>query len=165
MKLNLGLIIEDKAWREEDFISKNYIKNIVKDTLNHLEVFNSISEIELALLLTNDKKMQELNKSFLSKDKPTNVLSFPDVEIKNTELLEFTKSKDYIYLGDIAMGYNVIKLEATDANLTMRDHFTHLLVHGVLHLVGYDHIIPLEEEVMTRLEVDILKKYGISSPY
>lgn len=165
MKIDLGLIIEEKAWKQEDYVSKKNIANLIKQTLGNISAFQNVKTVEIALLLTDNEKMRKLNHEFRAQNKPTNVLSFPDVEIKSKDLLEFLHMKDYIYVGDIAMGYDKVKAEAGDGNIEMSDHFVHLLVHGVLHLVGYDHMEESEAKEMMDLEVQILKKFGILSPY
>ncbi|MGV2431929.1 MAG UNVERIFIED_CONTAM: rRNA maturation RNase YbeY [Rickettsiaceae bacterium] len=109
--------------------------------------------------------MQELNREFRDKNKPTNVLSFPDTIFNRNDLLELSSKKEYIYLGDVALGYDTIKLEATELNIPIYEHVTHLIVHSVLHLLGYDHEEESEEEEMMRLEIDLLKKLSIESPY
>ena len=165
MKIDLGLIIEHKPWKMEPFAKKKVISHIISETLNASPAFQNIKDLEIAVLLTNDEKMQQLNGEFRDKNKPTNVLSFPDVEIKPNDLLEFLESKEYIYIGDIAIGYDIVKLEAIDANVTMRDHFIHLLVHGILHVIGYDHMNDMDEKEMMDLEIQILQKLEIASPY
>ena len=165
MKLNLGLITTYQPWRIEPFAKKKPISHIITETLKSLPAFHNIKEVEVALLLTDNDKMQELNTEFRKTNKPTNVLSFPDAEIKPQDLLEFTAAKEYIYIGDIAVGYDIIVQEAIDAGISTHDHFTHLLVHGVLHLIGYDHMNDEDAEEMMNLEVQILKKLGVKNPY
>ena len=121
--------------------------------------------METAILLTNNKKMQQLNLEFLKKNSPTNILSFPDIAINRYEILELSSKKEYICIGDIAMGYEIIQSEATERNIEMIDHFTHLLIHGILHLIGYDHQIQEEEKEMMALEIEILRSLNIKSPY
>jgi len=165
MKIDLGLIIEHKPWRLEPFAKKKVISNIIAETLKAIPAFQFIKDLEIAVLLTNNDKMEQLNTEFRDKNSPTNVLSFPDVEIKPHDLLEFLNAKEYIYIGDIAVGYDIVKLEAVDAGITMREHFIHMLVHGALHLVGYDHMNDKDEKEMMDLEIQILQKLGIDSPY
>lgn len=165
MKIDLGLIIEHKPWKMEPFAKKKVISKIISTTLKAIPAFQNIKDLEIAVLLTNDEKMQQLNGEFRDKNKPTNVLSFPDVEIKPRDLLEFLSEKEYIYIGDIAIGYDIVKLEAIEANISMHDHFVHLLVHGILHLIGYDHMNDKDEKEMMDLEIQILQKLGIGSPY
>ena len=107
----------------------------------------------LTVLLTSDARLKELNRDFRGKNKPTNVLSFPAAE--NAEG----------YRGDVALAYGVTLKEAEAAGKTFADHACHLVVHGVLHLAGYDHEKNRDAQVMEPLEVKILKRLGIADPY
>ena len=114
---------------------------------------------EVALLFTDDASIAEINAEWRGKDKPTNVLSFPtpdDMPVPEGEAYP---------LGDIVLAHGVITREAEEQGKTLQDHTTHLIVHGVLHLLGYDHESDGEAEEMERLEADILKGLGISDPY
>jgi len=102
------------------------------------------------ILLADDQKLRALNQDFRGKDKPTNVLSFPGGDG---------------YAGDIAIAYGVTVKEARAAAKSLADHATHLVVHGVLHLAGYDHERPKDAKVMEPLEVKILARLGIADPY
>lgn len=105
---------------------------------------------ELAVVLANDAFVKELNHTYRGKDKATNVLSFPG---------------EGRALGDIVLALETIKKEAMTQNKTLRDHVTHLLVHGVLHLHGYDHEIDNDAEKMEKQEIKILKKLKVGNPY
>ena len=107
----------------------------------------------VALLLASDGRMQSLNAQFRDQDKPTNVLSFPSGEAAPD------------FLGDIALGYETCKLEAKASELPLADHAAHLIVHGLLHLVGYDHQSDEDARVMEPLETEILAGMGIEDPY
>ena len=102
------------------------------------------------ILLADNKTLRRLNRDFRGKDKPTNVLSFPG---------------GLDYAGDIAIAYGVTGKEAKAAAKSLADHAAHLVVHGVLHLAGYDHERPKDALVMEPLEVKILKRLGIADPY
>ncbi len=106
-----------------------------------------------------------MNKEFRGKNYHTNVLSFPDTEIDFNNILEFKPNNDYFYLGDIAFCNEVIEEESAIQNISFQDHFTHLTIHSMLHLLGFDHQNDKEASAMEKLEVEILKKFGISSPY
>jgi probable rRNA maturation factor len=165
MKIKLSLLYENKLWKNENDITKNNICAIIKATLDNTEAFKNVKTVEIAVVLSDDDHSQRLNNEFLGKNYPTNVLSFPDNEIHYTELLEFSQNKDYIYIGDILMSYNIVKSESVDLGLSFYEHFTHLLIHGTLHLVGYDHQINTDEKIMMELETKVLKQFNIESPY
>lgn len=107
----------------------------------------------LTLLLTDDAALKRLNAQFRGKDKPTDVLSFPATANRED------------YLGDIAIAYGVTAREAQDAGKSFVDHAAHLVVHGVVHLLGYDHESPAEARIMEALEIAILSELGIADPY
>ena len=107
----------------------------------------------LTVLLSNDARLRALNRNFRAKDKPTNVLSFPAAENEDG------------YLGDIAIAYGVTAREAKAAGKPFGDHAAHLVVHGVLHLAGYDHELSRDAKKMESLEVKILARLGIADPY
>jgi probable rRNA maturation factor len=105
----------------------------------------------LTILLANDKRLRAFNVSFRRKDKPTNVLSFP---VRHGD-----------YLGDVAIAYGVAAKEARARKIKLADHATHLTVHGVLHLLGFDHETSRAARVMEPLETRILAELGIEDPY
>jgi probable rRNA maturation factor len=105
----------------------------------------------VTLLLADDARLHALNLSFRAQDKATNVLSFP------------ARRPDY--LGDVAMAYGVTRSEAREQGKTFSDHAAHLVVHGVLHLLGYDHETMRAAKIMEPLEVAILSELGIGDPY
>lgn len=111
----------------------------------------SIQDEKFSILLTNDKHIQVLNRDFRNKDKPTNVLSFPDGENE--------------YLGDIAISLQTIETEAKEQDKDFYHHFIHMVVHGLLHLKGHDHEDNSEAEKMESLEIKILADIDIKNPY
>ena len=112
---------------------------------------------ELSVLLTDDAEMHALNKQWRGLDKPTDVLSFPsdDPEIPGQPQ----------YLGDIAIGYDTALRDAETMKRPFEGHISHLLIHGFLHLLGYDHIEPDDAKVMEPLEAEILAGLGWPDPY
>jgi probable rRNA maturation factor len=115
-------------------------------------------DVGVSILLTTDSAVRKLNAQFRGKDKPTNVLSFPAEA-------EDTLPGDPQMLGDIAVAYGVCAKEAKAEGKTLNAHLSHLVVHGVLHLLGYDHERESEAETMERWERKILARLGISDPY
>jgi probable rRNA maturation factor len=114
---------------------------------------------ELSVLLCDDEAIAVLNGRWRGQEKPTNVLSFPAVPLHDAAPLDRTP------LGDIAIAYETLVREAAEGGKTASDHLAHLVVHGFLHLVGYDHQTDDEAELMERLERDILARIGIAEPY
>lgn len=119
-----------------------------------------------SILLAGDRRLRDLNREFRGKDKPTNVLSFSsaDPDFINGRTAGRFASAD-AHRGDIAIAYGVTKKEAKAAGKAFADHASHLVVHGVLHLAGYDHERPRDAKAMEPLEVKILKRLGIADPY
>ena len=107
---------------------------------------------ELSILVCGDASIQELNAKWRGKDKPTNVLSFPTDEHSSL-------------LGDIVISLDTTQREADLENKSLHDHFTHLVVHGFLHLFGYDHENESDAVEMEQLETDILAALDIADPY
>ena len=120
--------------------------------------------VEIAVRLTDDIEVQALNRDFRGKDKPTNVLSFPQVQ---DDLLEGLANSDdgEILLGDIVLARETCAREAEEKGVSLADHATHLIVHGTLHLVGYDHMDDASATAMEALEVKALASLGIANPY
>jgi probable rRNA maturation factor len=106
---------------------------------------------EIAVLLTDDQTLRDLNARFLGHDRPTNVLAFPDVAAGR--------------LGDIALAFGVCAREAADQGKPLADHLRHLTVHGVLHLMGYDHLTDEDAARMESAERELLAAMNIPDPY
>ena len=110
---------------------------------------------ELCLRVVDDEESQTLNASYRGIDKPTNVLSFPaDVDLPDANVL-----------GDVVICAPLVEFEAAEQNKHLADHYAHMVVHGVLHLMGYDHESEGEAEQMEQLEITILGELGIADPY
>jgi probable rRNA maturation factor len=120
--------------------------------------------VEVSVKFTDDAEVQTLNLQYRQKDKPTNVLTFPMVR---PDLIETLSNSDdgEILLGDIVLAHGVCLREATERGVTMEAHGAHLIVHGTLHLLGYDHIGDDEAEAMESLERQIMANLGLHDPY
>ena len=114
-------------------------------------------DFEVSVMLTDDAHIRELNRTWRQKDKPTNVLSFPAPDQPGAEGPR--------HLGDIALAYETLVRESEEESKALADHFAHLIVHGILHLLGYDHEDEEEAEDMEALEVKALATLGIADPY
>ena len=163
MKIVVDIIKESNLWKEQKYIKKTLVKKIINLIESELEVFKKTENLELAILLTDNEKIKILNNQFRKKDKATNVLSFPDRELNWEKLNEEDFAGDVI-LGDIALAYEIIESESLASNLPIQNHFTHLLLHAILHLLGYDHEEEKDGDVMRVLEIKILSKLDIKTP-
>lgn len=128
------------------------------------EIFRAVSAVteapigEVGLLFCNDDAIRRLNATYRGKDKPTNVLSFPAGPGP-------AQPGQPTFLGDIAVARETVLAEASEQKKTVRDHTAHMIVHGLLHLLGHDHEEPREADVMENLERRILESLRIENPY
>lgn len=155
----ITLVVEDQGWRSHRGIQAR-VKQAADAARKAVKLKGGFT-----ILLADDKKLRALNLDFRGKDKPTNVLSFPGADgfFHGRPAGRFASAD--AHAGDIAIAYGVTRKEAEQAGKSLADHVTHLVIHGVLHLAGYDHERPKEAKVMEPLEVKILKRLGIADPY
>ena len=128
-------------------------------------IADSALTVELSVRFTDDAEVKALNGAYRGKDKPTNVLSFPMVE---PELLEPLVEADggEVLLGDVVLAHGVCAAEAADKGIAVESHAAHLIVHGTLHLLGYDHETgEADAEAMEQVESEALAAIGIADPY
>ncbi len=130
----------------------------VRESLADEQVFRHFGTgvIEISIVLADDRFVQNLNKTYRNKDKPTNVLSFPQDPDENSKIIN---------LGDVVLAYETVKAESLSQNKNFNDHLAHLLVHGILHLLDYDHEDDREAQKMESLEIRVLERLGIKNPY
>jgi len=121
---------------------------------------------ELSVVLADDETVRGLNHQYRGKDKPTNVLSFPLHEEEDGPAESLAPGGPLpILLGDVILAYGVVARESSEQGKPFADHLTHLVIHGVLHLLGYDHIEDADADRMENLETEILSGLGIPDPY
>lgn len=157
-KCNIDICLEDDRWQAYTVTQK--IPEIIEAALTHLKISKPI---ETTVLLTDDKELKSLNKKFRGQNKPTNVLSFPCFEPE--ELVDIKQLPAPVMIGDIALALETIMEESVQQSKTIDDHVTHLVVHGLLHLLGYDHEVDEDAQAMEALEVEILSLLNINNPY
>ncbi len=143
----ITLVVEEAAWRSH--------RGLLPKLMRAAEAARRAARLpghrRLTILLAADARLRRLNHDFRGKKKPTNVLSFPSAE------------RDYA--GDVALAYGVTRKEALASGKTFADHARHLVVHGVLHLAGYDHMTDRDAKMMEPLETRILARLGVPDPW
>ncbi|WP_425086494.1 rRNA maturation RNase YbeY [Zavarzinia compransoris] len=122
----------------------------------------ALGPVEIDLCLSSDEAVQQLNRDWRGKDKPTNVLSFPGLEGGIAASLPAEAPRP---LGDIVLALETCQREAVEQDKSLAHHVQHLVVHGVLHLLGYDHESDAEAKAMEALEVSVLAGLGVPDPY
>ena len=155
MSLHADIAVEYAAWDELaqlDQLVDAALQATVQETGKKL-----FAEAEVSLLFCDDARIRELNRDWRGLDKPTNVLSFPAAPPERLASAPL--------LGDIAIAYETVLRESKDEDKSLRDHTTHMIVHGLLHLLGYDHESEEEAEEMEDFERRALARLGISDPY
>lgn len=160
-------LIEDARWAA--FGLEDLALSAIKATLAALDL--PAGGYEISLLGCNDRRIAELNTDFRGKPQPTNVLSWPSNELgaaRDGDLPKRPKPGGVAgpaELGDIAIAWETCEAEALDQAISMRDHVTHLLVHGTLHLLGYDHTRDGDAALMEGTEGRVLLAMGLADPY
>lgn len=144
----LDIALDDDRWRLVDGLEQK-AESVVDQTCTRLQTVRSGQTV---VLFSDDQTIQDLNDRFRAKNQPTNVLSFPAPE-----------SADYP--GDVILAYETCEKEAAQRGISILNHATHLVLHGFLHLLGYDHQSNEEATLMEGLETEILKELGIRDPY
>ena len=150
-KLQQGIlvVVDDPGWRK----FRGLLPRLKRAAAAAEKAAKFRGSSSLTVLLAGDRKLKSLNRQFRGKDKPTNVLSFPAAPNRDG------------YRGDIALALGVTRREAKLTGKSLADHATHLVVHGVLHLAGHDHVRARDARVMEKLEIEILDRIGIADPY
>ena len=161
--MTVETVVEDPRWDTHDL--GEIAKTSVAAVLSRLSL--SQAEWEIVVLGCDDPRIAELNADFRGKPSPTNVLSWPSQDRAPRVPGDIPNMPDpeEPELGDIAISLDTCLREADAARIPFRHHVTHLLVHGTLHLLGYDHETDIDAEVMEKLEVEILATLGVPNPY
>ena len=131
---------------------------------SHADLLDRNFAIEVSVKLSDDREVHSLNKAYRGKDKPTNVLSFPQIQPDLLETLANTDDGEAL-LGDIILAYETCRDEASAKNISFSHHVSHLIVHGSLHLLGYDHENEIDAGLMENCEINALATLGIANPY
>jgi probable rRNA maturation factor len=152
MSLKIDITVESGAWSQ--FAQAEAATRAAVDACVAGAEADVADDEELSVLLCDDARIRELNRDFRGLDKATNVLSFPAAATPGVKVL-----------GDVAIAYETVAREASDEGKSFGDHYAHMVVHGLLHILGYDHEADDEAEEMEALERVILNRMGIADPH
>lgn len=155
MNLQIDIAVEAGDWPDESVLGDKAERAC---TATFAELGIEPSQSELSLVFTDDASIQDLNREWRGKDKATNVLSFPAFEVSLVDALP-------PMLGDVILAFETVSREAALEDKPFEHHLTHLLVHGLLHLLGYDHENDADAEEMEGLERKILERLSVPDPY
>ena len=147
--IKVNVEINNKSWLKKIKNKKYYFNKKLKKISQIPKIFKN-KNITFTILLTNSSQMKKLNKKFRNKNKPTDVLSFPNFEEKNLRLVK----QNFFYIGDIAISYEIINSRSLKNNF--QSEFDKAWIHGLLHLVGFDHIKNKDYFKMEKIEKRIL---------
>lgn len=161
--LNIDVNIQHDAWNDAIRDIEATIAKFTRHVLETTTLSDYADRIEISFLLTDDAGIRDLNMQYREKDKPTNVLSFPQNEMAAGDYDEYESEE--VVLGDIICALETIEKEAKEQDKSLYHHFCHMIVHGLLHLQGYDHGTEREAEEMEALETEILADFSIPDPY
>jgi probable rRNA maturation factor len=149
-KLKIDVLVDSDQWQKPA-----KVRLTVRRAIAQAAAMTSTTGTELAIVLTDDSAIRQLNRLWRGIDAPTNVLSFPSKRADD----------EPAHLGDIVLAYETIAREAEAERKSFAHHLAHLAVHGFLHLLGHDHERDADAEAMERAERDILRRLGIPDPY
>ena len=165
----LNLCINENEWipalPNYEEISSKIVELAVNyaETRNPSELSKLQKTLSFNLCLSNNEEVRALNKEFRGKDKPTNVLSFANID--DCDFERYAQQYPIVEMGDIIIALQTMQQEALEKKINLHNHFCHLLTHGILHLLGYDHIDDKEADYMENLEIEILRQINIDNPY
>lgn len=154
--------LDNEDWQNKIDDIEILINKVITLSILESNLPKHITQVEISVMLTDDASIRELNKEYRNIDKATNVLSFPDFDINRKNIKEVPEE---FMAGDIAISLDTIEREASEQGKSLKNHFCHMMIHGTLHLMGYDHIDDDDASEMEGLETKILSDMGIDNPY
>ena len=166
-RFDVFIDVEDHNWTaaipDIVAVAQEVKEAVLQEVIESIDYLNISKDFTVNLCLSGDANVHKLNLEFRGFDKPTNVLSFANIDGEDfDDMLEF---EDVVEMGDIIIAFETMKKEAMEQEVSFQDHFCHLWAHGLLHILGYDHIEEDERLEMEQIEISVLNKLGIKNPY
>ncbi len=162
--LEIEVIIEEQKWCEISsdfsFLKEAAFLALSQEAIKTAPLAMKSPHRLAVLMLSDNESIRELNKTYRGKDKPTNVLSFPSSEVSLPG-----EESEPVHIGDAILAYEYVTEEAKNEKKPIKSHLSHLVIHGVLHLLGYDHETSKDAETMETLEIRLMKQLGLDNPY
>ena len=167
--MKADIVVEDKRWKK---LPLDEIACVSLSLVEH-DMLDSNEDFEISILATNDCGMTQLNEEARGFNESTNILSWPEYNYKRVKPGAFPKriskrthySEGADFLGNIAISYDRCSIEADQRKIEFKDHIAHLLIHGCLHLIGFEHENELDATLMEHTEKRLLLQLGIKNPY
>lgn len=163
--LDIEIDVREELWLNHLKDLEPIIKEATCMVLDRLDLIDKVKNIEYCLILADNKLIRDLNAKYRGKDKPTNCLTFPNENLKPGKLNKRSFLNNYAVLGDIIFSYAIMAMEVEEQKKNFNNHFTHLLIHSLLHFFGYDHQKVKDALLMETIEIELLKLFNIESPY
>ena len=163
VEFDIAVRILDPAWRRTWPKAVDHVRRAARTALDVIASGPTAEKgpaIELAIVLADDDEVRRLNRDYRGIDKPTNVLSFGSAGDRRRRM-----AGEPVILGDVILARETVAAEAAAQGKSIADHALHLVVHGVLHLLGHDHNSAREADAMEALEIGLLGRLGIANPY
>ena len=169
-QINYLISIEDANWPKQSTQLNDLIVTAANAALALADVPSLFKQrpIDTNIILTNNDSVQELNSTYRDKNKPTNILTFFQIDCCDEDDLQRNASMPAdmpLVFGDLYLAYDVLMAECQDQEKSFETHLSHLIIHGVLHLLGYDHIDIDEAEEMETIEIKAMHNLGFENPY
>ena len=166
----IDLETKSKKWNEEKNIEE-LVEKICQKIIPLTDLKKLLTKnfgLEIAVSLVSDAQIKKINQQFRDKNKATDVLSFSNLDenlIRQIGLKKAIGACNYLLLGDIVIAYETVKKESLAQKKKFHEHLTHLILHSILHLIGFDHEDEKMAKIMENLEIKILKTLKIQNPY
>lgn len=165
IKTQLNVDIADDRWLKEQPEVEKFSADIFDKVISEISPkwLDGKNSVIINLSLNNDEEIRQLNSEFRQMDKSTNVLSFANLD--DEEFEAYLARNTEIELGDIIIALETMLNQSKDQDMSLHDHYCHILIHGILHLLGYDHMEAEEAKEMEGEEIKLLKLFDIENPY